>query len=370
MSSAGRSLALTIREARPGDAEPMLALVHALAAETDVDVPLEPGEFTITVEQERSLLREYADRENAAFFTAWRGEELLGMLNLDASRLHSGRHRAMLGMSVARASRGQGVGRALLEHAVDWARQTRLLTRIELDVYVRNAPARHLYESVGFEEEVQRRAPVWEGETPVDSILMGLCFDDKAPVAYRQDPPEADDAGAVREHVPVTIRDATAEDAEGLMALWRAQRSDPALLTPTAGLPWKERPEAFRERLQSTLDAENGHVLVAEAEGRVVGTVEGRGHQRRRMCREALVAIGVAAPWRGRGIGRRLLAALEKRARDGGIIRRLMLWVYAENEPALGLYRSCGYEVEGRIRNAWFQRGRYHDELMLAKLLD
>ena len=53
--------------------------------------------------------------------------------------------------------------------------------------------------------------------------------------------------------------------------------------------------------------------------------------------------VGVVAPTRGRGIGRRLMAAVEERARALGL-RRLWLEVLVQNEPALALYEKLGYE--------------------------
>ncbi len=48
---------------------------------------------------------------------------------------------------------GRGVGRALMEAAVDLADNWLSLTRLELTVFADNAPAIRLYERVGFEVE-------------------------------------------------------------------------------------------------------------------------------------------------------------------------------------------------------------------------
>ena len=52
-------------------------------------------------------------------------------------------------MAVAPAHQGHGVGRRLLEAAIDWARE-RGAHRLYLESNARLAPALHLYESVGF----------------------------------------------------------------------------------------------------------------------------------------------------------------------------------------------------------------------------
>jgi ribosomal protein S18 acetylase RimI-like enzyme len=59
--------------------------------------------------------------------------------------------------------------------------------------------------------------------------------------------------------------------------------------------------------------------------------------------------LGVAAPARGRGVGRALLGACEGEARRRGK-RRLTLWVTSDNAPALRLYERFGFRVTRRRR--------------------
>jgi ribosomal protein S18 acetylase RimI-like enzyme len=58
------------------------------------------------------------------------------------------RHIGVLGISVARAWRAKGIGRALLTHVIDRCRVKFEL--LELSVFVSNTRARELYRSVGF----------------------------------------------------------------------------------------------------------------------------------------------------------------------------------------------------------------------------
>jgi ribosomal protein S18 acetylase RimI-like enzyme len=59
--------------------------------------------------------------------------------------------------------------------------------------------------------------------------------------------------------------------------------------------------------------------------------------------------LAVAARARRRGAARALLAACEEAARGGGK-RRLTLWVTANNDPALALYRDAGFRQARRRR--------------------
>ena len=66
------------------------------------------------------------------------------------------RHVADLGLMVAESHRRRGIGRALLEQAVAWARDAEV-RKLELHVFPWNEPAIALYETFGFEREGLRR---------------------------------------------------------------------------------------------------------------------------------------------------------------------------------------------------------------------
>jgi putative acetyltransferase len=67
----------------------------------------------------------------------------------------------------------QGIGRALMERLLDLADNWLGLKRVELDVMADNAPAIHLYESLGFEREGIKRAAMFRGGVFVDLLVMG-----------------------------------------------------------------------------------------------------------------------------------------------------------------------------------------------------
>jgi ribosomal protein S18 acetylase RimI-like enzyme len=72
-------------------------------------------------------------------------------------------HVGTLGMAVAAAERGKGIGRQLILAAIEGATQ-KGLRRIELTVHADNRVAQSLYRSVGFEHEgIQRRGWCLDG---------------------------------------------------------------------------------------------------------------------------------------------------------------------------------------------------------------
>jgi len=80
---------------------------------------------------------------------------------------------ADIGMSVTAEWRGRGVGTALMQACVDWARE-RGIHKLALQVWPHNDAALHLYEKFGFEREGRLRAHYRRQSGELwDAIVMG-----------------------------------------------------------------------------------------------------------------------------------------------------------------------------------------------------
>jgi RimJ/RimL family protein N-acetyltransferase len=160
-----------IRPAEPGDAERLVALAEAVGSEREGW--LLSTETWRTVGEERRYLRHVRRHPDAAVFVAEEDGELIGRLSLARDPHPASRHVADLGLMVAAAHRRKGVGRALLERAVAWARAAGI-RKLELHVFPWNEPAIALYESFGFRREGLRKGHYERAGEDVDAILMAF----------------------------------------------------------------------------------------------------------------------------------------------------------------------------------------------------
>ena len=80
------------------------------------------------------------------------GGEVVGWCDITRHLVAARSHRGRLGMGVVPDHRGRGLGSRLIRATLDEARRAGF-TRIELEVYVDNAPAMTLYETAGFVRE-------------------------------------------------------------------------------------------------------------------------------------------------------------------------------------------------------------------------
>ena len=72
--------------------------------------------------------------------------------------------------------------------------------------------------------------------------------------------------------------------------------------------------------------------------------------------------------FQGRGIGRKLLAALLDVADNYLGLVRVELEVFPDNARAIRLYEGMGFEPEGRKRKAIFRHGEHQDGLLMARV--
>ena len=160
-----------IREAEPTDAAGLVALAR--------EVSREPEGWLLSSEEwrspaaERRYLRAVRRSPHAAVFVAEVPEGLVGRLSVARDPHPASFHVADLGLMVAASHRRRGIGRSLLQRAVDWARGN-AVEKLELHVFPDNEPALALYESFGFVREGYRRKHYRRDGEYVDAVLMAL----------------------------------------------------------------------------------------------------------------------------------------------------------------------------------------------------
>jgi RimJ/RimL family protein N-acetyltransferase len=151
---------ISVRAADDGDRRALALLFAAVAEERD-GIATEPPVDVDEVEARMRL---------EGRFVALAAGEVVGQLHVEETRFGFGE----LGMMVADAWRGRGVGTALVAAAIEWAR-ARDLHKLSLDVFPHNDAAIALYRKFGFVEEGRRVQHIRRANGELwDLIQMGL----------------------------------------------------------------------------------------------------------------------------------------------------------------------------------------------------
>jgi ribosomal protein S18 acetylase RimI-like enzyme len=126
---------------------------------------------------------------------------------------------------------------------------------------------------------------------------------------------------------------------------------------------------AYWREVRKALERGSRRMLVARQAGRVVGTVQlDLATQTNGRHRAEVMKVMVHREARRRGLGRKLMAAVERTARDEG--RSLLVLDTRRGEPSEAFYAALGYERAGVIPNfAESADGTLHATVLFCKEL-
>ncbi len=164
----------------------------------------------------------------------------------------------------------------------------------------------------------------------------------------------------------VAIRTALSTDATRILELVYAIFAEEEFLLSTLD-DFHNTEEQETSWLQKNLDDPDKLVMVAEADGHIIGMLNFHNGERKRIAHLGELGISVNKAWRNRGIGRALLSTLILWAQQHPHIEKVCLEVFANNAGAIALYTSLGFQAEGRLRREIkLGPGAYVDTIRMA----
>jgi RimJ/RimL family protein N-acetyltransferase len=157
-----------VRRVQSGDL-PAVADLYELVAGEGRHIGAElPVDKPARIEKWRGCV----DADDACMFVALAGDEVIGSAGVFGTGVVD------LGINVAREWRGRGIGSALLEACIEWARRAGA-HKMTLQVWPHNVAALTLYRKFGFVQEGylrrhwrRRNGELW------DAIVMGLLLEE------------------------------------------------------------------------------------------------------------------------------------------------------------------------------------------------
>jgi RimJ/RimL family protein N-acetyltransferase len=170
----GRSM--LVREATWQDAEKVIQYVKVVGDESE-NLTFTSNDFNKTISEEVQIIMDHQKKENHVFIIAEMDDQIVGQLNVMASHKPRLFHVGEFGISVRKSHWGLGVGSALMQAMVDWAKQSGVIRKLNLMVRADNEKAQGLYKKFGFEYEgTNRRDMIINGQMH-DAHYMGLLID-------------------------------------------------------------------------------------------------------------------------------------------------------------------------------------------------
>lgn len=349
---------LTVRPVRSEDAQDLYNAVR------DPDVArmiiLHPA-------VEPSATEEYIDKEERGrhYLVAELNGRAVGSTTLHHLQRPRLLHMARLGLMVARPHWGKGVGACLMQAVLDLADNWLNLLRVELDVFADNNAAINLYQKFGFESEGRRHRVAFGDGGWRDNFLMARLRNvEHLPTATM--PSASADTGRERKSggkrpESLIVRPPRKEDAEDLHNVYRHH----LVARTTLQIPSQEI-TLSRRRIEQ--HPPGLYRLVAEVDGRVVGSISLHQAQHAAEKHAAGLGMGVHPDYWSQGIGSALMEAVLDLADNWLNISRVELDVNVDNPAGVHLYKKFGFEIEGTRRFHTYGDGRWTHSYFMARL--
>jgi ribosomal protein S18 acetylase RimI-like enzyme len=141
---------LIIRSPEESNAQEMISYVNVIDTESKY-LTREPGEFSYTEEDEKSLIQKRNNADNILWTLAVIDNEIVGMAETTYNRSKIRfRHKGDFSISVKKKYWGLGIGGKLMLTHIEWSKSQNL-ELIRLEVVANNERAISMYRSFGFE---------------------------------------------------------------------------------------------------------------------------------------------------------------------------------------------------------------------------
>lgn len=167
---------ILIRRAVKSDAYKMVQYVSKIGGESD-NLTFGLNEFDLTADKEELIIESINSKDNSLMIVAEMDGEIVSMLSFGGGIRLRTRHAGEFGITVKKAFWGLGIGSAMLDYMITWARDTRIIRKINLKARIDNKNAIALYKKHGFKEEGVSTRDLCINEVFHDSLLMGLEID-------------------------------------------------------------------------------------------------------------------------------------------------------------------------------------------------
>jgi phosphinothricin acetyltransferase len=162
------------------------------------------------------------------------------------------------------------------------------------------------------------------------------------------------------------IRPAIVLDAQAIADVWNPWIRDTGITFNAVD----KRPEDIADLIVSRTTAGHGFLVATDDDtGAILGFASyaqfrgGIGYAR---TMEHSIILSPQA--RGKGLGRALLSAVERHAREEGA-HQILAGVSSENADGIKFHLALGYAEAARIRDAGYKFGRYMDLVLMQKFL-
>ncbi len=151
----------------------LTALIEKLSDESNF-YPFTSSDYNVSDESQRLFIQRLNNEKNSYICGAYFKDDIVGVVYLYGGNRIRNYHSTTLGIGVLKSHTNLGIGKKLMQEAIDYAYNSDVIGKINVQVIKENIRAISFYKKNGFEVEgVEKRSLFIDGIF-YDAINMGL----------------------------------------------------------------------------------------------------------------------------------------------------------------------------------------------------
>lgn len=165
----------------------------------------------------------------------------------------------------------------------------------------------------------------------------------------------------------LTIRSASVSDAKGIKQCSLSVLAEEIYTVLQVEELEAKSVEDGEERIRKHIESPNFLMLVAEVQGKIVGSIDFSNGHCKRIQHTGDFGVVILEGYRNLGIGKLLVKSLIEWAKENKTIEKIQLKAHADNVRAIALYEKLGFVKEGLIKKEIkYANGRYVDTVCMG----
>lgn len=166
----------------------------------------------------------------------------------------------------------------------------------------------------------------------------------------------------------VTLREAVESDAKEIIEFYNLVGGETTYLSFCEG-EYRMSEEAQANSIKSTNESDNNTMILAEIDSKIIGIGTISSNQKKKGKHVGILGIVIKEEFCDAGLGRLIMEYLIDWCKGNKITTKISLVTAEDNPRALALYKKCGFEVEGILRNETYIDGEYFNLVSMGLIL-
>lgn len=173
---------------------------------------------------------------------------------------------------------------------------------------------------------------------------------------------------SVKNNLEVVLRDAKENDAKEIIEFYNIVGGETTYLSFVAG-EYKVGIKQQEDLIKSTNESNNNTMILGTIDDKImaIGTITS--NQKKKGKHVAILGIVIKEEYCNLGLGKLMMDELIGWCKSNGITSKISLVVRKDNPRAVELYKKCGFEVEGVLKNEVYIDGEFFDLVAMGLII-